>query len=145
MSLPQQKLDFGKDSSTQCQAVDVTYINIVPHPHGCVQPASHIVETDLNDPAANNKAKIIHLLDSMKKAHDRRHKCQEQAYHLSARVADLEANLIATKQQAAAAQENVRAAENDLQELNQQCDLWEQQLEAVAMTLQNAKRRRRMH
>lgn len=107
-----------------------------------MQPASHNEETDLAEYAANNRAEINHLIDSMNKAHDRRDKCQKQADHLSAHIAELEANLTAVKQQAAVAQADVQAANTEYGELNHQSDIWEQQLKAVVTILHNAKRRR---
>lgn len=91
---------------------------------------------------AASATKVKHLVHSMRKLQERRDASEEQAVQLNTHIAQLEANLASAKQQAAAAQGDVQSANEQFEVLSQQCNAWEQDLEAILTVLHSAKRKR---
>ena len=108
-----------------------------------MQPAHCVLEENLKACAAA-EARVNHLVDSMRKIQERREACQKHADQLFTHIAKLEHDLLSAKQQAAAAQQDIQSADDQFQVLSQQCDAWEQKLEAILATVQKVKRRRHL-
>lgn len=79
----------------------------------------------------------------MRDVQERRGASQKRAHELGTHIAQLESDLASAKQQAVAAQEDVQSANDQFAVLNQHCDVWEQELQAILTTLQTVTRRRR--
>ena len=107
-----------------------------------VQPAQHLVEDSPKANAAHDEVRVSHLVNSMREVQERRDASQKRARQLETHIAQLESDLASAKQQAAAAQQEVQSANDEFTVLSQQCDVWEQELEAILTTLQTVKRRR---
>lgn len=107
-----------------------------------MQPAQHTLVESITANTAYDEARVSHLVDSMREVQERRDASQKRAHELGTRIAQLEGDLASAKQQAAAAQEDVQSANDQFAALNKQCDVWEQELQAILTTLQTVKRRK---
>lgn len=107
-----------------------------------VQPAQCIIGEGLEAYVTTSAAKVKHLVHSMGKLQESRDASERQAVHLNTHIAQLEANLASAKQQAAEAQGDMQSASEQFEVLSQQCNAWEQDLEAILTVLHRAKRKR---
>lgn len=108
------------------------------------QPAHHFLGDHLTAHAADDEARVSHLVHSMREVQERRDASQKGAHHLGIHIAQLEVDLASAKQEAAVAQEDVRSANDQYAVLSQKCDAWEQELQAILITLQRVNKRRRL-
>ncbi|KAL3157758.1 hypothetical protein ABBQ32_012184 [Trebouxia sp. C0010 RCD-2024] len=134
-----QRLSAAAATTTETAEATVAHASTAQH----VEPAHHILEENSTANAANDEARVSHLVKSMRDVQERRGASQKRAHELGTHIAQLESDLASAKQQAVAAQEDVQSANDQFAVLNQHCDVWEQELQAILTTLQTVTRRRR--